>query len=290
VFHAVGLLVAEHLKPRGGGRGAGRPRAGGERVSAPIRLERGERVTVLTLDRPDAANALSRALVDGVRGALAELRALPLPPILVVTGAGERAFCAGADLKERRAMSLDETRAFLGTLNQMVDELAAYPQPVIAALAGSAFGGGLELALACDIRLAADGVELGLPEVRLGIIPGAGGTQRLARLIGVAAAKSLILTGRRIDAARAATLGLVSAVVPRADLRAETERWAADLAAAGPLAVAQAKRAIDEGSGKPLVEGLAVERACYEVVLASEDRDEGLRAFAEKRPPRYSGR
>jgi methylglutaconyl-CoA hydratase len=259
-------------------------------VSDPIRLDRGERVTWLTLDRPDAANALSRALVDGVRGALAELRALPLPPVLVLTGAGERAFCAGADLKERRAMSREETRAFLITLNQMVDELAAYPQPVIAAIGGAAFGGGLELALACDIRLAAEGVELGLPEVRLGIIPGAGGTQRLARLIGVSAAKALVLTGRRIDAARAATLGLVAAVVPRADLRAEAERWAADLAAAGPLAVAQAKRAMDEGQGRPLPEGLAVERACYEVVLASEDRDEGLRSFAEKRPPRYSGR
>jgi enoyl-CoA hydratase/carnithine racemase len=172
----------------------------------------------------------------------------------------------------------------------MMDELAAYPQPVVAAINGAAFGGGLELALACDIRLAADGVEMGLPEVRLGIIPGAGGTQRLARLVGLATAKALVLTGRRIDATRAAALGLVAAVVPRADLRAEVERWTADLAAAGPLAVASAKRALDEGHGQPLADGLAVERACYETVLTSADRDEGLRAFAEKRPPRYSGR
>jgi methylglutaconyl-CoA hydratase len=259
-------------------------------VSAPpVRVERADRVAWLTLDRPDAANALSRALVTGVREAVAALRAEPLPPLLLVSGAGERAFCAGADLKERRAMSLEETRAFLGELNRMVDELEAYPQPTIAVLGGAAFGGGLELALACDIRVAAEGVEMGLPEVRLGIIPGAGGTQRLARLIGLGAAKALVMSGRRIDAARAAALGMVAAVVPRGELRAEAERWAADLAVAGPLALAQAKRAMAEGNGLPLAQALAVERACYEVVLTSEDRDEGLRAFAEKRPPKYRG-
>jgi enoyl-CoA hydratase/carnithine racemase len=133
-------------------------------------------------------------------------------------------------------------------------------------------------------------VELGLPEVRLGIIPGAGGTQRLARLVGLATAKSLVLTGRRIDAARAAAVGLVAAVVPRSELRAETERWAADLVAAGPLALAQAKRALDQGYGRSLAEGLELERALYETVLESQDRDEGLRAFAEKRAPRFTGK
>jgi methylglutaconyl-CoA hydratase len=255
-----------------------------------VLVTRAERVAWLTLDRPEAANALSRALVTSVREAVATLRGEPLPPVLVLTGAGDKVFCAGADLKERRAMTLDETRAFLDELNQMMDEIAAYPQPVIAAIGGAAFGGGLELALACDIRLAAVGVQLGLPEVRLGIIPGAGGTQRLARLVGLATAKALVLTGHRIDAARAADLGLVAAAVPPNELRAEAARWAADLAAAGPLAVAQAKRALDDGYGRPLSEALALERACYEVVLASDDRDEGLRAFAEKRPPRFTGR
>jgi methylglutaconyl-CoA hydratase len=253
-----------------------------------VNVEREGRIAWLTLDRPEAANALSRGLVADLRAALAALRADP--PVLVVTGAGEKAFCAGADLKERRAMSLDETRAFLADLNALMDELAAYPQPVIAALQGAAYGGGLELALACDLRLGAEGIEVGLPEVRLGIIPGAGGTQRLARACGLAVAKELILTGRRIDAARAQALGLLSAVVPAAGLRAEAQRWAADIAAAGPLAVAQAKRAIDEGWGRPLAEGLAVERACYDVVLASADRDEGLAAFAEKRKPRFTGK
>jgi enoyl-CoA hydratase/carnithine racemase len=253
-----------------------------------VRVERDGRIAWLTLDRPDAANALSKALVADLSAALAGLRADP--PVLIVTGAGEKAFCAGADLKERRAMSLDETRAFLRELNATVDALAAYPQPVVAALNGAAYGGGLELALACDLRVAAAGIEVGLPEVRLGIIPGAGGTQRLARACGLAVAKELILTGRRIDAARARELGLFSAVVPAAELRAEALRWATEIASAGPLAVAQAKAAIDEGWGQPLGAGLAVERAKYEVVLTSLDRNEGLRAFAEKRKPSFTGK
>jgi methylglutaconyl-CoA hydratase len=253
-----------------------------------VRVEREGRIAWVVLDRPDAANALSKALVADLRAALAELRADA--PVVIVTGAGEKAFCAGADLKERRAMSLDETRAFLGELNTMMDELAAFPQAVIAALGGAAYGGGLELALACDLRVAAEGIEMGLPEVRLGIIPGAGGTQRLARLIGVAAAKELVLSGRRIDAARARELGLLSAVVPPGELRAEALRWATEIATAGPLAVAQGKRAIDDGWGRGLKEALAVEQACYEVVLTSEDRNEGLRAFAEKRKPSFTGK
>ena len=253
-------------------------------------VERDGRVAWLTLNRPEAANALSRALVADLRTALVALHAETPPPVLVVTGGGDKAFCAGADLKERRAMSLDETRAFLVDLNATVDALAAYPQPVVAAINGAAFGGGLELALACDLRVAADGAKLGLPEVRLGIIPGAGGTQRLARACGIAVAKELILTGRTIDAARAVALGLVSAMVPPAELRAEAARWAAELASAGPLAVAEAKRAIDQGWGRSLSEGLAVERARYDVVLASEDRNEGLRAFAEKRKPAFTGK
>jgi methylglutaconyl-CoA hydratase len=251
-------------------------------------VEREGRIAWLTLNRPEAANALSRALVADMRAALAALRVDA--PLLIVTGAGEKAFCAGADLKERRAMTLDETREFLVDLNAMVDELAAYPQAVIAALGGAAYGGGLEVALACDLRVAADGIEVGLPEVRLGIIPGAGGTQRLSRLIGLAAAKELILTGRRIHAGLARALGLFSAVVPAAELRAEALRWATEIATAGPLAVAQAKRALDEGWGQPIVQALAVERARYEVVLTSEDRNEGLRAFAEKRKPNFTGK
>jgi methylglutaconyl-CoA hydratase len=261
-------------------------------MSAPgatVRVEREAAAAVVTLARPEAANALSRALVADLAAAFSALAA-ESPAAVVLTGAGDKAFCAGADLRERRSFTLDQTRAFLRDLNTLVDQIAAFPRPVIAALNGSAFGGGLELALACDLRLCVEGAQLGLPEVRLGIIPGAGGTQRLSRLCGVGVAKELILTGRRIDAARARDLGLVNAVVPADRLRAEAVAWVADIALCAPLAVAQAKRAIDQGSGRPLADGLAAERSAYDVVLTSADRDEGLAAFAEKRPPRWQGK
>jgi methylglutaconyl-CoA hydratase len=250
----------------------------------------GDGVATITLNRPDAANALSRELVGALGHALARVRGDASVRVVVVTGAGDKAFCAGANLKERRAMSLEETRSFLRSLNAVVDAVAAFPRPVIAAINGAAFGGGLELALACDFRLAADTAELGLVETRLGIIPGAGGTQRLARVAGLAVAKELILTGRRIGAGRAMELGVVTDVVPAGELAAAVARLAAELVGAGPLAVTQAKRAIDGGFELPLPEALALERACYEVVLESEDRNEGLSAFAEKRPPKFTGR
>jgi methylglutaconyl-CoA hydratase len=259
-------------------------------AAAPVLVDVRDGVGFLTLNRPAAANALSVALVRALAEALARLRHDAAVRAVVLTGAGERAFCAGADLKERRAMSLDETRTFLGELGAVADGLAAFPRPVLAAINGAAFGGGLELALACDVRLAADSAELGLVETRLGIIPGAGGTQRLARVAGVAVAKELVFTGRRLGAARARELGVVSHVVPAAELVAAAATLAAEMAASGPLAVAQAKRAIDGGLEGSLAEGLALERACYDVVLTSEDRNEGLAAFAEKRPPAFKGR
>jgi methylglutaconyl-CoA hydratase len=259
---------------------------------SPVLTEVRDGIAHVTLNRPGAANALSRELVGALGQAFARLGGDEHEDVraVILTGAGGKAFCAGADLKERRAMTLDETRSFLKHLNAVVDAIAAFPRPVIAALNGAAFGGGLELALACDFRLAAANVELGLVETRLGIIPGAGGTQRLARLAGVAVAKELILTGRRIVAARALELGLVSEVVAVEELLGAARRLAAELAGAGPLAVTQAKRAIDGGLDLPLPEALAHERACYEIVLPSADRDEGLAAFAEKRPPRFTGK
>jgi enoyl-CoA hydratase/carnithine racemase len=257
-------------------------------------VERRGPAVFVTLNRPAAANALSRALVAeltklvgdlGAEVAMgADLRAL------VLTGAGDKAFSAGADLKERRTWTLDDTRVFLGEINALMNAVAAFPRPVVAAVNGVAFGGGLELALAADIRIAAESAEMGLTETRLGIIPGAGGTQRLARVAGVAVAKELILTGRRIGGARARELGIVSEVVPSGELSAAAGRWAAELASAAPLALGAAKRAIDEGLALPLAQALQIERARYEEVLVTEDRNEGLAAFIEKRPPVYKGR
>jgi methylglutaconyl-CoA hydratase len=258
-----------------------------------VLVERRERAAFVTINRPEAANALSKGLVAALTECFetlaadvkhdSDLRAV------VLTGVG-RAFCAGADLKERRAMTLPETWAFLDELNKLANTIAALPRPVIAAINGAAFGGGLELALACDLRIAADSAELGLTEVRLGIIPGVGGTQRLPRVTSVAVAKELILTGRRVSAARALALGIVSEVVAGAELAAAAATLAREIGVAGPLAIAAAKRAIDGGVGLPLDEGLALEAVCYEEVLASEDRNEGLAAFAEKRPPAFRGR
>jgi len=255
-----------------------------------VLVERQGAIAWLILNRPEAANALSRALVAALRAELAALAGQPELTAVVLAGAADKAFCAGADLKERLGMTLDETRTFLDELGALVQTIENFPRPVIAALSGAAFGGGLEIALACDLRLADESATMGLSEVRLGIIPGAGGTQRLSRMCGIAVAKELILTGRRIDANTALGLGLVSRVVVKPELRAAVASLCSELAAAGPLALAAAKRAIDAGFGKPMHEALAIERACYEGVLVSQDRNEGLRAFAEKRPPRYQGK
>lgn len=261
-----------------------------DEIVRPVLVEVRDGVGTVTLNRPAAANALSMELVGALGHAFAQLRGDESVRAVIVTGAGAKAFCAGADLKERRAMTLEETRSFLRLLNSSVDAVAAFPRPVIAAINGAAFGGGLELALACDFRIAADTAEMGLVETRLGIIPGAGGTQRLARLAGPAIAKELILTGRRVGAARALALGVVGEVVPAAEVPAAAMRLAAELAGAGPLALTQAKRAIDGGLHLPMADALAHERACYDVVLESEDRNEGLAAFAEKRSPKFTGK
>jgi enoyl-CoA hydratase/carnithine racemase len=258
-----------------------------------VLVERRGGAVIVTMNRPEAANALSKGLVAALEKAFAELAAGQKRGdgvrAVVLTGTG-KSFCAGADLKERRAMSLEQTWAFLDELNHLANAVAAFPQPVIAAINGAAFGGGLELALACDLRIAADSAEMGLTEVRLGIIPGVGGTQRLSRIASVAAAKELILTGRRVRAQRAYALGIVSDVVPADNLTDAAVKLAEEIAAAGPLAVAAAKRAIDEGFALPLADALALEAACYEEVLASDDRNEGLAAFAEKRLPVFNGR
>jgi enoyl-CoA hydratase/carnithine racemase len=228
---------------------------------------------------------LVRELGDRIAAAASDrtLRAV------VLTGAGDRAFCAGADLKERARMGADEVHAFHAGLKGALLAMERSPQPFVAALNGAALGGGLELALACDLRVAAEGAEMGLPEVSLGIIPGAGGTARLPRMIGVARAKDLILTGRRVGAAEALAMGLVARIAPSARLAAEALALAEQVARNAPVSLRQAKRAVDDGFHLPLEEALALENRLYQDCLRSKDRDEALRAFAEKRPPVFTG-
>jgi enoyl-CoA hydratase/carnithine racemase len=205
-------------------------------------------------------------------------------------GAGERAFCAGADLKERAAMAPDEVTAFLGQLRRLNDGVAALRCPVIAAINGAAMGGGLELALACDLRLVAADASMGLTETSLAIIPGAGGTQRLPRIVGMARAKELIFTARRIDADEALRIGLVNEVVPRSRLLERAREIADEIAHNSPLAVAQAKRSVNRGIERPLEQALAIEQECYAPLLKTADRLEALKAFTEKRKPEFTGR
>ena len=244
----------------------------------------------VTLNRPDARNALSRAVNLQLQDLATALDDRDDVRAIVLTGAGDKVFCAGADLKERRGVPAAETGPYLNAIGGAINGWAELHKPTICALNGSAYGGGLELALACDFRILVEGAEVGLTEVKLGIMPGAGGTQRLPRLIGEARAKELILLGRRIGAARALEIGLVNQVVPRAGFQAAVEGLLAELATCAPLSLRFAKAAIERGHGKPISEGLDIERECYDGTLFSEDRDEGLAAFAEGRPPKYQGR
>jgi enoyl-CoA hydratase/carnithine racemase len=244
----------------------------------------------VTLNRPAVRNALSRDVNNRLQEIAIELEQDEDVRAIVITGAGEQAFCAGADLKERRGVPAAETGPYINAIGGAINGWGELRKPTIAAMNGPAYGGGLELALACDFRILVEGAEVGLTEVRLGIMPGAGGTQRLPRLIGEARAKEMILLGRRIAAARALEIGLVGQVVPRAELVPAVLRLLAELEGCAPVSVRQAKAAIERGHGRPLEEGLELERQAYDVTLYSEDRDEGLAAFAEGRPPRYQGR
>jgi enoyl-CoA hydratase/carnithine racemase len=256
-----------------------------------VGVERRERAAIVTLNRPDRRNALDRATVGELGRIGRELQADATLGAVILTGAGDRAFCAGADLKEREGMSDAEVRAMLDAYRTELGWLGSSPFPVVAALNGAALGGGLELALACDLRVAADGAVLGLPETSLGIIPGAGGTQRLPRLIGYARAAELVLLGRRVTANEALTLGLLNRVTTAGTPVVEDAlAWLAPVLAGSPIAMRAALEALRAGTELPLGEGLDAERRAYEACLASEDRREALRAFAEKRSPVFRGR
>jgi enoyl-CoA hydratase/carnithine racemase len=242
-----------------------------------------------TIDGEARRNTLTKAMVEELEVQVARVAADRKVRAVVLTGAGDKAFCAGADLKDRAKMSHDEIKAWLELLHRAFRALETAPQVFIAALNGVAFGGGLELALACDLRVADPGVSMGLTEVKLGIIPGAGGTMRLPRAVGVSRAKELIFTGRRVLAAEALAMGLVNKLAVPGGAVAEALELAAEIGQNAPLAVAQAKAAIDGGLGLPWDEAARLEREMYHPLLATKDRLEGLAAFHEKRRPNFQG-
>ncbi|AGT31936.1 3-hydroxybutyryl-CoA dehydratase [Geobacillus genomosp. 3] len=246
-------------------------------------------IAIVTLNRPEAANALSRALLLELGNLLQEIKFQKEVRVVILTGAGDKVFCAGADLKERAGMNETQVRQAVSLISKTINEVEKVPQPVIAVLNGSAFGGGLELALACDIRFAADDIRLGLTETSLGIIPGAGGTQRLPRLVGIGKAKELIFAAKRITAEEAERIGLVEYVVPRAELMERALELARQIAENAPIAVRQAKRAVQSVFNVDLETGLAIEQLAYEATIPTKDRLEGLQAFKERRKPVYKG-
>jgi enoyl-CoA hydratase len=254
-----------------------------------LRVEVRDQVAVFTLNRPDRLNAIGSETVGRLRDALAEAREDDRVRALVLAGAG-RAFSAGADLNEIESFTTPGLfRAFVGRLTETYALLEDFPKPSVAAVHGFAFGGGLELALACDLRVAERGARLGLPEMKLGVLPGAGGTQRLPRLVPPAIAKQMILSGEPIDAERAYALGLVNELAEPGETLAVAEALATRLAAGAPLALAAGKRLIDYGLGMDLETAIAYERETVSVLFSTEDRAEGLKAFRERRPGEFRG-
>ena len=250
-----------------------------------------EHVMLATLNRPAAANAMNTQLGTEL---MTLCEALNLDPgdtrCVVLTGAGERAFCAGADLKERRGMTDDAWQRQHLIYERMARALMACPIPVIAAVNGAAYGGGCEIALACDFIYAAETARFALTEVTLGIIPGAGGTQTLARAVGERRAKEIILSGQPFGAAEAERWGMVSRVMPSAELVAAALATAETIARNAPISVRQAKQAISRGMNMSLWDGLAMEIEAYYRTVPTEDRREGIASFNEKRAPRFTGR
>ncbi|ORY94578.1 ClpP/crotonase-like domain-containing protein [Syncephalastrum racemosum] len=246
-------------------------------------------IAVLKLNRPKARNALSVKLLGEFREALEEVRFGNVPRVLIVQSLVDKVFCAGADLKERATMTPSQVTQFLHSLRLAYRELETLPVPTIAAIDGAALGGGLEMALSCDMRVAGPGAKIGLPETKLGIIPGAGGTQRMTRLIGPARTKELIFTAEVLDHQKALAYGIVNHAADTTAYERAVALAQAILPQA-PLAVQKAKAAVDRGASLDIDTGLEVEQAYYQHLIPTEDRLEALAAFKEKRAPVFKGK
>ncbi|KAL3674538.1 hypothetical protein V7S43_000486 [Phytophthora oleae] len=246
-------------------------------------------IALFTMDRPEARNALGRQFMTEFRQALDQVRFDPKVRVVILRSLVPKVFCAGADLKERLGMSQPEAAASSRGYRTGFTELEQLPMPTIAAIEGAALGGGMEMALACDLRIAGAKAILGFPETSLAILPGAGGTQRASRLIGISKAKELIFTSRRLNSEAAEKVGLVDYAVPEGNAYDKALEIAREILPNGPVGVRMAKEAIMRGSEVDIASGMAIENACYAQVVPTKDRIEGLVAFKEKRKPLYTG-
>jgi enoyl-CoA hydratase len=254
-----------------------------------ILIEKEGRVAILTINRPDKLNALNQQVRDEVLAALDELAADDGVGVVVLTGAGEKSFIAGADIGEFEGRQPFDQREAM-RIPRIFDAMGSFPKPVIAMINGFCLGGGCELAMGCDLRIASEKARFGQPEIKLGLIPGGGGSQRLPRLVGLGNALRLILTGDMIGAAEAKEIGLVEMVVPHEELREKTLELAGKMAAMSPLTLRVAKEAVRVSQRLPIEEGILYERDLFCLCFSTEDKAEGVKAFLEKRPAEWKGR
>lgn len=255
-----------------------------------VQFEMVGQVALVTLSRPKAANSLSLQMIDELFTTIEKIDKDSSIICTIFTAEGDRVFCAGADLKERKDMTDAQVKHTVKSISNLFTRISEMKMPTIAALNGVAYGGGLEFALSCDIRIASEAIRVGLTETSLAIIPGGGGTQRLARLIGIGAAKMMIFSSEPIDGNQAFSLGLIEHIVSRDDdVKQHAIRLANKISENGPIALSLAKKAIDEGYDSTLKDGLNLEYKYYKETIETKDRMEGLVAFSEKRPPVYRG-
>ncbi|MGD6965384.1 enoyl-CoA hydratase-related protein [Rossellomorea vietnamensis] len=254
-----------------------------------ILLEQREHLGIITINRPDAMNAFNYDTLLELEKMIESIRINPDIRVVIFTGAGEKAFSVGADLKERKNLTEQQVRRNVMKIGDVFNGVSTLPQPTIAAMNGYAFGGGMELALSCDFRIAVSGTTMGLTETSLAIIPGAGGTQRLPRLIGESKAMELILTAKRLKSEEALDIGMLTRVASPESFMEEVIAFAGEMLSNGPIALQQAKFAIKNGMNTDLQTGLQIERKAYEITIPTEDRVEALAAFSEKRKPQFKG-
>ncbi|XP_065858105.1 probable enoyl-CoA hydratase 2, mitochondrial isoform X2 [Euphorbia lathyris] len=247
-------------------------------------------IVEVNLDRPAAKNSIGKEMLRGLRQTFELISSDDSAKVVMICSSVPKVFCAGADLKERKLMTPSEVQSFVNSLRSTFSYIEELHIPTIAVIEGAALGGGLEMALSCDLRICGEDAVLGLPETGLAIIPGAGGTQRLSRLVGKSVAKELIFTGRKVGGREAMSMGLVNYSVPAGEARLKALEVAREINQKGPIAIRIAKRAINEGIQMDLASALELEEECYQQILNTKDRLEGLAAFAEKRKPVYTGK